>query len=1180
MLAASLLRLRYVAAGALLVTVLLWSPVIAPQLTRKDYNATLAATVTEDLYDSKTGGFSGPKSYPSVVKYAATNADSGNVDLTNTVITNGDGGEQIWLSEGKYRFDPATNQLRSGGGAASREGYAYGRVNAEREGYTYWHPRYDIPLRLEYIEDEVVHGLDTYRYQASFEANVTQQYKASGGYSGDNSVVSRGKFDIWIEPQTGNMIRYSSTEEIYYYNPQTNTEIAPWKIVTDELDPSVVNNLAIQTDAFKAKLTIIGVVLPAIFTLAFAVLLAFIVGGVFKKHRQLRIDAVSAGLFVGAGVLDLTVLFGRLTVELSQIVAFFRIAITPLWTTVLLLAITVIAVVMAYARGLRLRLRLIIGLALVVIIAVSVVALIGGYGFIMTQSAAVGFIMLAIALMIALLNSAKRFWVATFSILVWTVAIISISSEVAMSFWISPTSFTRMATPTALIFGLLAIAAYRSCYQNAKTNKSIMPIPVRITVAVVGIAVITTGLLWRAAQDNIGKNGERQFESDTNALVDRMEAGIQKQAFALVGGVGLFNASQEVTRGEWEQYFNSLHPTQSIPGMTCVGYGAALTQSSKAAFERKLKADNQGSMAVYPASNQSQMVVVDYVEPYESCKAAIGFDMYSDPTRRAAMEASRDTGTPVVSGKIYLIIDKQSNPEPGFQMYVPVYRKDARFDTLQHRRESLQGYMLGPVRVNDFVKATLGNTATDIGIEIYDTNSKDTATTDNKIYESNPGTDLQSAKFYRTVVMDVGGRSWLVRLGSLAQYTPGSVVDYSLSVLLGGLTVSVLLGAATYGLYGSRERALRMAKAMSHDLRLERNRAVDLQREDDAILSSMNEGMVLIDTECRIHRANACILNMLGYTEQEFIGRDAHECIVFVDDKGKPTSCDISGKIGTYSKLLQRKDGSIMPTRLSVSLVQVEGHKPSGTVMIVSDMTKQYELDKAKDLFLSLATHQLKTPITAIKWYAEMLLGADGSNEVLPPTKRRISQSITKSVKHMMYIVDNLLNVSRMETGRLKVNPSPVNVPSVVHQVIEDQKTAIETKNQKVTCKHDNLSDQVMADGQMLAQIFANLLNNASKYSPVGGEIQITIRGTSHDVMVSFADRGLGIPKHQQHQVFQKFFRGDNAIRRESSGNGLGLYLVKTLVKANKGEISFVSQEDKGTTFTVSFPRYKAKSNN
>lgn len=349
-----------------------------------------------------------------------------------------------------------------------------------------------------------------------------------------------------------------------------------------------------------------------------------------------------------------------------------------------------------------------------------------------------------------------------------------------------------------------------------------------------------------------------------------------------------------------------------------------------------------------------------------------------------------------------------------------------------------------------------------------------------------------------------------------------------------------------------------------------RERLDELQKFKLAVEGSL-EQIVISDSEGVTLFANPATEKITGYSVKEAIGRKAGELWgrqmekSYYEKLWKTISVDkktFSGEINN-----KRKNGENYVAELSISPILSVHGKVKFYVSIERDITKAKEMDRMKTEFISLASHQLRTPLTAMKWSSELLLG----ETKLTGKQLKYIKDIADSNERMTQLVNTLLNISRIESGGLTVIPKPTILSSLMYQVLRELEGGFKAKGIRSTINIDPNLPAINIDPKLITEVYVNLLTNAVKYSPKGGKIKIRISKDKRNITTQITDTGLGIPRSEHGSVFQKFYRGSNILSMHTDGTGLGLYLAKEIIESSSGKIWFESS-DSGTTFFFSLP--------
>jgi len=242
--------------------------------------------------------------------------------------------------------------------------------------------------------------------------------------------------------------------------------------------------------------------------------------------------------------------------------------------------------------------------------------------------------------------------------------------------------------------------------------------------------------------------------------------------------------------------------------------------------------------------------------------------------------------------------------------------------------------------------------------------------------------------------------------------------------------------------------------------------------------------------------------------------------------------------------------------------------------ILIKTIDKLAELNNMKTDFVSIASHQLRTPLSVIKWYTEFLSRKDKQTNLTDEQKKYI-KIIDDSNQRMIRLVNDLLDISRIESGKIKIHPEPSNLVELIQNIVQENKILADKKNIKVNFKHEQNIPLVIIDPKRIGMVIENLLSNAIKYmrdKEKEKTISIELSIEEKQILFSLADNGVGIPDREQNKIFKKFFRANNTMKLQTSGTGLGLFIAKAIIESHAGKIWFVSKENIGTTFYFSLP--------
>jgi len=338
-----------------------------------------------------------------------------------------------------------------------------------------------------------------------------------------------------------------------------------------------------------------------------------------------------------------------------------------------------------------------------------------------------------------------------------------------------------------------------------------------------------------------------------------------------------------------------------------------------------------------------------------------------------------------------------------------------------------------------------------------------------------------------------------------------------------------------------------------------------------AILEGIADGVIVFDTDGKAIIANPAASNLLGYPTEEIIDRDIQ---ALMETKVRSSDQEVISSLLSGQEMRQPsvKVGWGDKT-LSVSLARVTdaSGNPIGTVAVFRDFTREAELDRMKSTIISMTSHELRTPVTAILGYADML--KESAVGALTDEQHGVIQRIIFNCQRLSNLISNLLDQAQIEAGTLKLTYTYFTPSSLIEEMVATVGLAAQVKGlELVTAVTADTPPLVYGDAQRVSQVLVNLVSNAIKYTDQGSVLVRIFRPDEGHWGFEVADTGSGIPQEAQDYIFEPFRRADDSLTRKSSGAGLGLSIVKQLVNLMKGEIRLTSTVGSGSTFTVILP--------
>ena len=361
---------------------------------------------------------------------------------------------------------------------------------------------------------------------------------------------------------------------------------------------------------------------------------------------------------------------------------------------------------------------------------------------------------------------------------------------------------------------------------------------------------------------------------------------------------------------------------------------------------------------------------------------------------------------------------------------------------------------------------------------------------------------------------------------------------------------------------------------MLEDVEGTRRLAIEERDKTLTIINNFTDGLLVFDKKNNISLMNPQAEDFFEINVEKIVGKSTTELTKI------PIFEPLTNLFGEKIKKIFRKELLLKKNLvLEVTVIPLmRERKKIGTLVVLHDITREKLIERMKTEFVSLAAHQLRTPLSAIKWTLRMLL--DGDLGEITEEQRDFLTKTYISNERMISLINDLLNVTRIEEGRYLYRPIFVQVEEIVQSAIDSFREEIRKKNIKFKFKKpEKKLPKILIDMEKIKLAIENLFNNAIRYTLPGGEVTVSLKHAKKEVEFLIKDTGIGIPKDQQKRVFTKFFRAANVMRMETEGTGLGLFVTKNIIEAHGGKILFESEEGKGTTFYFTIPARKNLNN-
>ena len=710
-------------------------------------------------------------------------------------------------------------------------------------------------------------------------------------------------------------------------------------------------------------------------------------------------------------------------------------------------------------------------------------------------------------------------------------------------------------------------------------------------LAILVVGIILTLYVTIYTKRSVELNLEKDYIEVCKELNVKVFTRLQSQAEVLRAGSAFIEASDSVSRKEWKKFYEVSKIQKDLPGIQGFGYSMIIFKNELHQHIKTIKNSGFPEYTVKPAGDRPFYTSIIFLEPFEGRNLrAFGYDMYSEPIRRKAMELARDSDIVSLSGKVLLVQETNKDVQAGTLMYVPVFKKDMAINTVEQRRTAIKGWVYSPHRMNDLMKGILGKWDFKVDGRIHLQIYEDSISNNNLLFDTQSEdtinhTDLSSRELLLPV--NFNGTKWLL---SFTQSKGGNIYFYNkiLVVFISGIIISVLLFFLILSLLSTNQRAENIAEELTSELN-------QSKEGFKLLLNSAAEAIYGIDMNGNCTFTNVACIKMLGYqTFEQLQGKNMHDLIHHSYADGSAMNvkdCLIfkafKEEIGSHviDEVLWKADGTSFPCEYWSYPLFIHG-EIKGAVVTFIDITERkkteeklkeavFEAKKAnleKSEFLSRMSHELRTPMNSIIGFSQLL----NMGELNPKQKISVNHILNSST-HLLSLINEVLDISGIEAGKTAFNYEPIKLKSIINEMIEIVMPHAESLELNINfIESSDMHLYVSSDRLRLKQILLNLLNNAIKYNIENGKVIIKTEKLQPNIdnktynRISITNSGLGISTKEITKLFNPFERlGNNDSRIE--GTGLGLSIVKKLVEAMGGNIGVESVPGEETTFWFEF---------
>jgi PAS domain S-box-containing protein len=744
-------------------------------------------------------------------------------------------------------------------------------------------------------------------------------------------------------------------------------------------------------------------------------------------------------------------------------------------------------------------------------------------------------------------------------------------------------------------------AAWHNAPNTPAEESSRWAMSLAMGVFLIGLGCSLFGA-WKS-HEGIIEAARGRFERRAERVETEVKRRLQVAIYGLRGLRGPFTVMDKVGRADFRDYVMSRDMKNEFPGAIGMGYIERVPRARLGEYVAAVRATDDPAFTVSTSGDLPEVYATRFIEPLEDNRAVLGWDIGVSPERREACDRAMLSGEPAFTASVTRLGDEAKRP--GLRCYLPVYRRGTSPATPEERRRDLVGWVYMPMRV-ETVLAGVGNIADrHVEFELYQGRL---TTRQSLLYDDDgephavpdaaPGKGEDSSMFRRRAVITMGGREWTLWLGTTPVFN--AEIDRSTALFAGaaGVCTSLLLALSIWGLGSGRARAVALAARMTEEFRSSEEQARQALARVSAYRMALNQHAIVAVTDISgtILEVNEPFCRISGYAREELVG--ARHSIVNSGHHSKEFWVQMwriiaKGGIWRAEVCNKAKDGSLYWVDTTIGPVRDAAGKIEGYIAIRFDVSERKRAEqrltdalgaaesanRAKSAFLANMSHEVRTPLTAILGYAD-LLREEGDLSAAPKHRVETIDTIRRSGQHLLTVINDILDISKIEANKLAVEFMEVEIAEQIAEIESLLRPRAMGRGLKLELRLGTpVPERVRTDPTRFRQILLNLAGNAVKFTERGG-VTITVHaeqagGEGGDgwLIVDVEDTGPGLKPEHAGRIFTAFSQADSTTSRRFGGSGLGLTISRRLARLMGGDVTLLRTEPgRGSCFRLELP--------